>query len=262
MSYTVATPGGKVRPAVVTAASALLYLVAGIEVISLVLEVLSFSPTLAAYDDVYAGDSTLDTMKTVAQVTLIVTLAVTVLFAAGIAALGMLISKGKNPARIVTWVVAGLGVLCFGCALGLGSYVSSLNAGADAKSQVLQKQIEGSIPSWQSAVSTGLGIVVLLALVAVVILLALPAANEFFRKEQEVWVPPTDPGLAGFPPPVPQQTMPSTPEAVSSPLPSYSPEPSAATTAAPEPPSAPPATPPAAPPSDPPASTPPSAPAP
>ena len=94
-----------------------------------------------------------------------------------------------------------------------------------------------------------LTVVMLLALVAVVILLALPASNEFFRKEQEVWVPPTAPDLATFPPPlsVPQQSFPSAPESLP-PAATPAPEPPVA-----QPPSAPP-------PSDPPANTPPSAP--
>jgi hypothetical protein len=137
------------------------------------------------------------------------------LFAIGNLVLGLLVRKGKNPARIVTWVFSGIAVLCYGCSLGSRSLTSSLNGlGSTPESEAMQKRMTDVVPGWQTTVSMITVIILLLAFLAVIILLALPASNEFFRKEQQVWVPPTYPGDAsGFPPapPAPPSVPPANP---------------------------------------------------
>jgi hypothetical protein len=64
-----------------------------------------------------------------------------------------------------------------------------------------------------TTVSTVTNVLVLICLLLVIILLALPASNDFFRKEQEVWVPPTYPpvgGGYGYPPAPPSPPAPPT----------------------------------------------------
>jgi MFS family permease len=276
MSYTAATPGGKVRPATVTVAQYLLYACAGFQVINAVLTVLSLGPTVEAYREHFKNDPNGDAQIAGAQIGGFGGVAVAALFIVGAVLLAVFLGRGKNPARIVTWVLSGIGVLCFGCGLAFSGIASSMNTNPanDPDLEALTRKIEDAIPGWQAAVSTVIGVLVLLALIGVIVLLALPASNEFFRKEQEVWVPPTTPPYPEYPPvplSVPAQTAPPAPEAMAPPAPvaadapaSVAPEPpvAPAPAAAPESPASAPATePPAtssAPPADPTAPTPPS----
>jgi hypothetical protein len=208
MSYTVATPGGKSRPATVTAASGLLFVCAAVEVASVVLSVIRIGPVLSVLNDEFANSSAADTVRATFTVGIIAGVVIAAVFAIGTVVLGLLLRKGKNPARIVTWVLGGIGVLCYACGLGgsaLGSSLNGMGATSNPDAEAIQKRLTEAVPGWQTALGTAASVVLLLALLAVIILLALPASNEFFRKEQEVWVPPSWPGDggAGYPQPLP-----------------------------------------------------------
>jgi hypothetical protein len=72
----------------------------------------------------------------------------------------------------------------------------------------VEERIREALPGWLTPASTVVSVVAVVALIAVIILLALPASNDFFRKEQDVWVPPTWPSEGGYPPPPPPPTGP------------------------------------------------------
>jgi hypothetical protein len=149
----------------------------------------------------------------------VVTMVVYLLLAAGFVTLGLLDLRGKNPARIVTWVLAGIGVLCFGCSA-LGSASGGLTGlgtppnGVDTAE--VTKQIQEAIPQWVRPVQTVLVVINLLALIAIIVLLALPASNEYFRPAAAAGYQagyPVDPGYPSYPsypgyPPAGQQQPP------------------------------------------------------
>ena len=203
MSYTVANQPAKQRPGTVTVASVLLYVAVAIQVVSIAVGAL----TIGRLSDAFSGElpgtqQEQDTVRTAMKVGVGIGLGFSVLFAIGWLVLAILVGKGKNPARIVTWVLAGIGVCCYGASLAgtaFQSSMSSLGGASNANSQQIQQRIQDALPSWQTAYSTVSTIVELLIYVVVIILLALPASNDFFRKEQEVWVPPTYPGNPGLP---------------------------------------------------------------
>jgi hypothetical protein len=213
MSYAVApAPGPKVRPGSVRTASTLLYVAA---VLLLIVAAVSFVPVgemQKIVKEIYADDPQMQQAASVGQtVGIVITGIIYVLIAVGLVVLGIFVGKGKQPARIITWVVSGLAVLCLGCGLA-GSAVSSsfsgLGGGADAaRSEELLKRIQEVTPAWVHATSLTLQIITLIAMIAVIILLALPGSNDYFRKEQQVWVPPTTPttwpGDSTLPPPPP-----------------------------------------------------------
>jgi hypothetical protein len=225
MSYTASTPGSKPVPGAVRAAQWLLYLCAAIELLSLIPGFVVVGAVRQAVQEEFAGDPAADAATTAATIGIIFGVTLAVIISVAAIVLGVLLGRGKQPARIVTWVVAGLGVLCMGCSLGGNALSSSLNnmAGADANATAIQDAILEATPGWATAFQTLSTIVVLLALIAVIILLALPASNEFFRKEEEVWVPPTYPGQPAFPPSGPPSVPPMTPPAAGPP--SYPPPP-------------------------------------
>jgi hypothetical protein len=205
VSYAVpASPGEKRRPAVVTAAGYLLFLVAVILIINALLPLSSLSKVLDATREAYANSTnpTPDTVVSITRIASIVGVVIGILFAALFAVLGTLDLRGSRAARIVTWVFAGLGVLCTGCGLGgtglSGRFTTGTANGVDVKAAT--DHINAARPSWLTPTVAALSAIALIALILVIILLALPAANAYFRKEQPAFIPPD----AGFPnPPYP-----------------------------------------------------------
>jgi hypothetical protein len=208
MSYSVATPQPKTRPGTVTAARWLLYLSAVLLLVSALASLATIGPVKQVIDDELAKTPGAPNMGGAVIAGVVIGLSVSTIFAIGLAVLGALIGRGSNAARIVTWVVGGLGVLCQGCGLAsnaLQSSLTSLSSQSNPDSAEFQQRIRDAMPAWQTSVALVISLVVLLALLAVVILLALPASNDFFRRQEEVWVPP---GWSADAPPLPPPAPP------------------------------------------------------
>ncbi|MER5700627.1 hypothetical protein ABT023_01520 [Micromonospora sp. NPDC002296] len=194
-------PPARTRPAVVTVSSYLLILVAVIQVIQLILTLTTIGTTRDVLHDAYSGTDA-NGADTLADFTVAVGIGgaiLVLLIGIGLVVLAMLNNRGRNGARITTWVVGGIMVCCTGSSLisGLaGGFAGTGQTSGDAPSpEEIQRRLEQELPSWLTPVSTLLAVVALLALLTALILLALPAANEFFRKPQQGWEPPI-PGAA------------------------------------------------------------------
>lgn len=201
-------PAPRRRPTIVTAASNLLYFVAALEVVTAIITFSLYGKTYDAVKSVYAGTAA-EGMEGVVAAASSIGAAINVLLAIGLATLGFLDGRGKNAARIVTWVIGGISLCCVGLGLGGNAMVSSMNStsttGGPSQTEV-QQRIDAALPSWYRPFSVTLSVVMLLAMLAVIILLALPASNEFFRKQPAGY----DPSLAypaypGGQPPYPGQ---------------------------------------------------------
>jgi len=194
----------RARPTTVTLASALLYTLGALQLISVAITAMSIGPTEDAIRDLLGDDPAADTSVTAANISIFVGVAFGVLFGLGYIVLGALIGRGSNVARIITWVVTGLSVCCGSFGL-LGLAAGGLLGGdteiTDGVTQAdLQERIQSELPSWSQPVSITLAVLSLLGAIAVIILLVLRPSNEFFRKRQEpTWEPPV-PG-SQFPPP-------------------------------------------------------------
>ncbi|GAA1748115.1 hypothetical protein [Luedemannella helvata] len=210
MSNTVQSP--KPRPTVVTAAVGLLYAAAGILFLLGIISISNAGTMSDVYEEAYRGTSAESAGGTIGTASSWGSGALYIVFAIVMLVLAIFVGRGKQPARITTWVVAGLVALCCGCGgiLGAasGSLTDSLTSGAEpAPGQPdpaeLQRLLDDRLPSWYTPATTTLAILLTLACLAVVILLALPAAHPYFRKEPEVWLPPTNwppaPGTPGYP---------------------------------------------------------------
>lgn len=219
MSYTVEPQQpGRTRPAVVGAAVALLYAIAGLLLVNAIIGAINNGNMKAAMDEVYSGVEGGDTAVSVVSASLWVSVVLNVLLAVGFVILAIFDGKGKQGARVTTWVFAGIGALCCGCGSLANGLTSNLNNMVDSQgtktnaptASEVQAVVDAHVPSWYGPVSTTIAILLALACIAVIVLLALPAANPFFRKEPEVWLPPTawtpeqggTPGYpaTGFPP--------------------------------------------------------------
>jgi len=123
-----------------------------------------------------------------------------VVFAAGFITLGVLIRPGRNPARIVTWVVTGLFGLCCGCTDVLGAIGNAVPS--DPQVGGLGNDLSADQPAWYTASTLAASIALVLVCLVVIVLLSLPVANDYFRREQETWIPPawpTGPGGYAYP---------------------------------------------------------------
>jgi hypothetical protein len=112
--------------------------------------------------------------------------------------LGAFVGKGKQWARITSWVVVGLFGICCGLAgvagaAGGGSGFGNMGAPSGIDQEKITEDTAALIPSWVTPVSTVLGIVALISAIAIVVLLLLPPSNAYFRKQEPVWTPPTYP---------------------------------------------------------------------
>lgn len=201
-------PGApRVRPTAVTVAGWLLFLVAGLQVLGLIVALTQVGTISDVYEEAYRGTSAEDAAKVGAVASTLGTAGVGVLFAIAFVLLAIFNNRGKNPSRITTWVVGGLGVCCSGLGLltvAVGNSFSVGNGDSDLPDPAdVRQRVEDALPSWYAPVTLTATVLVLLSLVLTLILLALPPSNEFFRKREPVWQPPPAYPLSGggYPPP-------------------------------------------------------------
>ncbi|GIJ08581.1 hypothetical protein ACFFMR_26805 [Micromonospora andamanensis] len=113
-------------------------------------------------------------------------------------ALGL--AAGQPFARVATWVVAGLGVCC-GCG-GVATLVlqlaTPLEFGDDRETAELLALVPDAHPSWWIPLTAALSIAQVLGYLVVAVLLALPAANAWFRRR-----PAPRPQASPYQPPTP-----------------------------------------------------------
>lgn len=203
-----ATP--RARPSVVTLSSWLLILVAVIQVLNLIVTLAVIGKIRDVLKDAYAGTSA-ESAGDLAYAFTIGSSVLTLLLAIGLVVLALLNNRGRNVSRIITWVVGGILLCCTGGGLLNGVSGGMMGGGGNTSgdlpsTQEIQRRLEDALPSWYTPVSLLLGIVALLALLAALILLALPKANEFFRKPKAAWEPPVPGGAYPAYPSTPGQS--------------------------------------------------------
>ncbi|MBL7260716.1 hypothetical protein [Paractinoplanes lichenicola] len=190
-------------------AAYLLYLVAAIQVINAILTLAISSSLTDAIRDVYAGTEA-EGAESFVSIVFIGGAVINLLLGAGFAVLGFLDSRGKNAARIVTWVIGGISLCCLGSSLGSTALVGGMDAGGTTggpSQDEVQRRLNDAMPSWYTPSTTTLAVAGLLAILTIVILLALPASNVFFRKpaaaaawDPSVPYPPYPGQQPGYPP--------------------------------------------------------------
>jgi hypothetical protein len=205
MSYTVAEPSRpRPRPGPVAAASMLLYGTAALT--------LGYTALTVATYAVMQNAVGLDRSNGVGQpfqvdpqlrestgiVTMVVASSLYTVVAVGFMTLGILVSKGKNPARIVAWVASGVVVICCGCGIAVNLISPALLSTLDTGEAGVAGLSVQRPPGWVTVGGIAVSALIVLSLLAVIVLLALPASHDYFRTEYEVWVPPTwQPGVGG-----------------------------------------------------------------
>jgi len=207
------------RPGIVTTAAYLMVLVGVLELVNAIANLLTMNTILDAARRAYTGLPNADTVIAAMRASQIAGVALAVLVAVGFVILAAFNLRGSNAARIVTWVVTGIGVLCFGCgAIGVAAtgFLTNLQPGSTAGPDPgdAARRISAATPGWLKPTSLTIEIVNLLAVILIIILLALPAANEYFRRRgamAEIPVMPY-PSVPGYPPAAPETGEPAAAE--------------------------------------------------
>lgn len=196
-----AQPPGK-PPMVVTVASAIMFILGILGLLNAILSLVSLGTTTDRFHELArrvanATTNDIDNQINQLRVQTIIGAVIGALIAAFLIVLAFWLMKGSNTARIITWVLCGIGALC-ACCGGASLFALSainrveVNGDEQAEKQVdLAKALVDSIPGWQKGLGGTVAVLQLLGYLAVAILLALPAANAFFRRVTPVWQPPT-----------------------------------------------------------------------
>ncbi|MER7440096.1 hypothetical protein [Micromonospora avicenniae] len=225
------------RPGVVTISSYLLILFAVLQLVGLIVTLSTIGTIRDVMRDAYASTDP-EAADAVSGITYAVGIGGAIfalLIAAGLVVLALLNNRGKNGSRITTWVLGGIMICCTGGNLASGAaggFTGGATGGASGNApspDEIQRQVDAALPGWFTPLSTAISLIAVLALLAALILLALPKANEFFRKPQPGWEPPTPgaayPGYPGYPQGPGQPGYPQGPGYPSSGDPSYPPIP-------------------------------------
>lgn len=194
MAFTVPPAVPRNRPTVVTIASGLLGFVAFGELLQAVLILLVMGDTRDAYQKAYEGYENANVATTLATAGTAMGVGLAVIIGIGVGVLAALDAAGKNPARIVTWVFGGISLCCLTLSLAttaVGGLTKSMGSTSGAPDPTrVTELVNDAMPSWYTPVTTSVAVLILISLLAAVILLALPAANQFFRKPPQQWEPP------------------------------------------------------------------------
>jgi hypothetical protein len=141
-----------------------MYVIAALGIVGIIVQWASKDILLDISREAAKGQENAGDPDTAVTIQLVGATAIGLLFAAGFVVCAMFNNRGNNVTRIITWVLCGLGLCC----VGLGTVGAAMTPGSD-------------IPAWYLA-SQWISLVVSVALyVAVIVLLALPKSNDYFR---------------------------------------------------------------------------------
>ena len=105
--------------------------------------------------------------------------------------LALLNAAGKRPARLITWILQPIVLICGGFTAVSAFFLATfLEAGVEAENgpdgldvQAVVDAANGVYPAWTDIITYGVAVLVTLGSIAVIVLLAVPSANAYFRKE-------------------------------------------------------------------------------
>lgn len=190
MSYDVASglsqPDPRPRPGVVTAAGILLYGAAGLIVAQVIVSASILNRELTATREAFQNLDHGSSVISLTRATSIASLVINVIIAVAFAIFAYYNLRGRQGIRIATWVVGGLAVLCYGCGTVGASLGTKLSTGTDQDPQIkaATQHVADSLPNWATTAGTVVDGLLFICLLLVIVLLAVPASNAYFRKPE------------------------------------------------------------------------------
>jgi len=195
--------GPKVKPGSVTAVvwtqfiTAALLVVTGIAMFAVQSAVKDVVLDKVTSDPSFEGSGvTSDDVGTLITITFALVAGVYMVFAIFYVILGIFNNKGARPARILSWILSGIALAC--CGIGgligqIGQTAYTVN-GTEYQDE-MTKAVEDATPGWVNALDWITLLAFIVGSLIIIILLAVPASNAYFRKEE----PPAGP-YPGQPP--------------------------------------------------------------
>jgi hypothetical protein len=210
MAFAVPASGPRARPSTVNLAVYLLYAAAGIELINIILS-LAYAGALADGQKKAVAGTSQENAGLSSAVTGTITVVIGVIIIVLLSLLAVYVGKGKQIARILTWVLGGIAACCtigaFGFAAigGEAAWTEARKTDPDLPTwDRYNELVYSEVPGWYQPVTTVLGILLVVAILGAIVLLALPPSHPYFRKVEQQWEPPVpgtgDPGYPGYPP--------------------------------------------------------------
>lgn len=193
-----AVPAKPPRPGVVSTAGYLQFAVFGFALLNAIIGYLVVRSIVPDITDalIAAGAPSTDEAENFASVLAIssgVIFFCLLIWPGAIALLGIWILRGINGVRITTWIMGGIAVLCgLFSVLTAGlqnSLAASNTTGGGEYAWAQQIDVNALMPGWYSAYSVVSNIISTGMYAAIVILLLLPKANEFFRPQRAMTQP-------------------------------------------------------------------------
>ncbi|PWU60013.1 hypothetical protein DLE60_13405 [Micromonospora globispora] len=193
------------RPAAVVAAAAVLVLMAvgaGLYAVTGLLVMAGTTDRFrSAAATTGAGTGEIDGVVALLRAATVLSAVVGVLVGLVLVGLALGLLAGRSGARVTTWVVCGLGLLC-GCgalAVLVGQRAAPLRLGADQRVTAdLLAQLGDAYPGWWIPLNAALSVAQVLGYLVVAALLTLPAANAFFHRRPAGPRPPAGPTPPGY----------------------------------------------------------------
>ncbi|MGN9908150.1 hypothetical protein ACTMTJ_11450 [Phytohabitans sp. LJ34] len=201
------------RPATVTAAAAIMIFMGAAGLVNAVVGLAAIGGVVDRFREAAqatgASDSDIDGLAGLAWGTVIAGAVLAVLFGGLLIALGVGNLRGRNGARIATWIVSGLGLFCGCCGLLAVVSQSALtwNVSTDSRTEDLTQALTDAYPGWWIGLNGVVSAGQALGYLVVALLLALPASHPYFRRQVEPVAPTpptTAPPLPVTPPPLPE----------------------------------------------------------
>ena len=202
-------PASGARPTTVSLSAYLLFATAALSLLGALISLTGISTISDVYKAAYEGTAAEGT-ESVVVIASVGALVVNILFSAGLAILAIFNNRGRQGSRITTWALGGVILCCSGIGLAGTAATNALdttNSAGGPNPRVVQERLDAALPSWYGPITTTLSVLMLLALLASLILLALPASNAYFQAvkamRQGGWDPsmpyPVYPGQQPYP---------------------------------------------------------------
>jgi hypothetical protein len=217
-------PAGRRRPGTVTATGYLMILTAALLVAISIVVFATAPPVVDAARKAYtAPPPKPDQVAAGVQLLFTIVAVLFLIVAVGQVVLGVFNLRGSKVARILTWIVDGLAVLCFGCigTLALGRTNTSNATGTPNQDGVdpvkFSNAVADAFPSWSGPAFGALLAIIELCLIVAILLLALPSSHPWFRKEQISDAELAYPTVPAYPPTPAPPAEPTPPAAAAEP---------------------------------------------
>jgi hypothetical protein len=180
------------RPAVVTAAAATMISMAAAGLAYAVFGLAGMGGVVDRYrqaaEATGASAGAVDVLANLAWGTVITAAVLAVIVGLLLTALAFGNLRGSSGARIATWFVSGLGLLCgvFSLFAVLMQAALTWNVSDDRVTEELTRALTDAYPAWWFALGGMVATGQVLGYLVVALLLALPAAHPYFRERQPI----------------------------------------------------------------------------